>query len=223
MAIINGRRIDPSSIGNGIHGSELARHSRAGQGRRPIIENGGQVSQIDTSRYYSAKELVDKKGRGAKITSMPDRSKGYGMLDTRSRESRQIITEQVFDVTEKLFRQGVEFDEDNANWMVVPDYPLPPAWHHIARSTALLIDLPKDYPMLPPVGFYLPDELQMAHDGHFFNFAAHGASNAPIHKGWKWYCVYIHSGAWRPERNWRHGDNLYTYFHLVREALGNRE
>lgn len=221
--IINGRRIDPNSIGNGIRGSDLIPHARAGQGRRPIIESGGRVSQIDPRKHYSAGELVDKHGRGAKVTSMPDRSKGYGALNSRSHESKQIITEQVFDVAGNMFRQGVEFDEDNANWMVVPDYPLPPAWQHIARSTALLIDFPKDYPMLPPVGFYLPDDLPIAHDGHFYKFAAHGASEAPIREGWKWYCVYIHAGAWGPAKNWRHGDNLFTYFHLIREALGNRE
>ncbi|MDL1890604.1 hypothetical protein FBQ96_13685 [Nitrospirales bacterium NOB] len=218
--IINGRRIDPNSIGSGVRGSDLITHARAGYGRRPIIESGGRVSQIDPNKRYGASELVDKRGRGAKLTSMPDRSKGYGA--TRSRESRQTITEQVYDVATHMFRQGVDFDEEGANWMVVPDYPLPFAWHGIARSTALLIDFPKDFPMRPPVGFYLPDELAMAHDGHFFSFAAHGASDAPIREGWKWYCVYIHAGAWRPARDWRHGDNLFTYFHLVREALGNR-
>ena len=222
MAIINGRRIDPNSISNnGIRGSDLIAHARAGYGRRPIIESGGRVSQIDPNKRYSASELVDKRGRGAKLTSMPDRSKGYG--STRSSDSWQIITEQVHDVATHLFRQGVDFDEEGANWMVVPDYPLPPAWQGIARSTALLIDFTKDFPMRPPVGFYLPDDLPMAHDGHFFSFAAHGASDAPIREGWKWYCVYINAGAWRPARNWRHGgDNLFTYFHLIREALGNR-
>ena len=76
MAIINGRRIDPSSIGNGINGSELIASARADRGRRPIIEIGGRVSQIDPRKYYCSQELVDKHGRGAKITSMPDRSKG---------------------------------------------------------------------------------------------------------------------------------------------------
>ena len=102
--IINGRRIDPNSIGNGVRGSDLIAHARAGSGRRPIIESGGRVSQIDPNKRYSSSELVDKRGRGAKLTSMPDRSKGYGL--TRSSESRQIITEQVYDVATHMFRQG---------------------------------------------------------------------------------------------------------------------
>ncbi len=123
--IINGRRIDPTSIGNGVSGSELIAKARASHGRRPIIESGGHVSQIEPNKRYSASELVDKRGRGAKLTSMPDRSKGYGLTGNRSRESRQIITEQVYDVATHMFRQGVDFDEENADWMVVPDYPLP--------------------------------------------------------------------------------------------------
>jgi hypothetical protein len=224
MAIINGRRIDPSSIRNGVHGSELARHAGAGQGRRSIIESGGQVSQINPNRHYSSSELVDKFGRGAKLSSMPDRSKGDGSTGVRrAQQSKQIITEQVIDVAQNLFRQGVDFDDENANWLVIPDYQLPPNWHHIAKATAVLVHFPSDYPRLPPIGFYMPDDLPMAHDGHFFKAAVHGASSAPIQEGWKWYCVYIHSGAWQPSRNWRQGDNLWTYLQLIREALGNKE
>jgi hypothetical protein len=223
MAIINGRRIDPNGIGNGVRGSELARYAGAGRGRRPIIENAGKVSQIVPDRYYSSRELVDKHGRGAKITSMPDRSKGYGNPSGRSRASKQIITEQVIDIADHVFRQGVDFDEQDADWLVVPNYPLPPNWHRIEKTTAMMIVFPRDFPMQPPVGFYLPDTLPMAHDGHFFEFVTHGASDAPIRVGWKWYCVYVNGGAWRPASNWRNGDNLFTYFHLVREALGNAE
>lgn len=224
MAIINGRRIDPSSIRNGVHGSELARHAGAGRGRRSIIESGGQVSQINPNRHYSSSELIDKHGRGAKISSMPDRSKGDGSAGPRrSQQSKQIITEQVIDVAENFFKRGVRFDDQDADWLLIPDYQLPPNWHHIAKSTDVMVLFPGDYPRLPPIGFYMPDDLPMAHDGHFFKAAVHGASNAPIQQGWKWYCVYIHSGAWQPSRNWRLGDNLWTYLHLIREALGNKE
>ena len=122
MAIINGRRINPSSIGNGVHGSELTRIAQPGPGRTVIIENGGKVQRINPNQHYSQHELVDKNGRGAKITSMPDRSKGYGFSGVRSRQSKQIITEQVIDLAENLFKKGVEFDEDGANWLVVRNY-----------------------------------------------------------------------------------------------------
>lgn len=221
MAIINGRRIDPSRIGNGVRGSDLTSHINAGPGRRTIIENQGKVEQVDPHRWYKPHELVDKNGRGAKVTSMPDRSKGYGFGGPRSQESYQIITEQVVDIAENLFKQGVAFDEDEAHWMVVPNYFLPPRWHSVARNTSLLVAFPNEYPRLPPIGFYMTADLPLSPDGHFFDWVAHGAWEAPISQGWKWYCTYIHDGAWQPARNWRNGDSLYTYFHLINEVLGN--
>jgi hypothetical protein len=47
--IINGRRIDPSSIGNGVRGSELIAQARASHGRRPIIESGAYRRSNQTS------------------------------------------------------------------------------------------------------------------------------------------------------------------------------
>ncbi len=221
MAIINGRRLDPNRIGKGIPGSKLASYAKPGPGRRPILECGGKVQQIDSSRQYSRYELVDKHGRGAKISSMPDRSKGYGFGGPRSAQSKRMITEQVIDVAEHLFKQGVDFDEDGAHWMVVPNYYLPRRWHHIVRKTPLMVAFPNEYPALPPIGFYMMADIPLSPDGHFFQGVAHNAWAEPIGQGWKWYCTYIHEGAWQPASNWRHGDNLFTYFHLVNEVLGN--
>ncbi len=221
MAIINGRRIDPASIPSGAHGSELERHAKAGVGRRPILECGGKVQQIDANRHYRQNELIDKQGRGAKVTSMPDRSKGYGFGGPRTPQSRQIITEQVIAVAEHLFTQGLEFDEEDAHWVVVPNYHLPPRWHAIARRTPLMVAFPNEYPALPPIGFYMMADIPVSPDGHFFQGVAHDAWAEPIAQGWKWYCTYIHNGAWQPARNWRDGDNLFTYFHLINEVLGN--
>lgn len=110
-------------------------------------------------------------------------------------------------------------DEEEARWMVVPHYRLPKRWHHIAVETPLMIVFPDDYPLLPPIGFYMRADIQGSLDGHFFDSAYHEAWKEPLEHGWKWYCVYIHAGAWRPARDWRHGDNLFTYFQLVGEAL----
>jgi hypothetical protein len=94
MAIINGRRIEPSSIPNsGVYGRELVEHAQAGTGRSPILECGGKVQQIDAKRLYQKHELIDKHGRGAKVTSMPDRSKGHHFGGPRP--DQRIITEQV--------------------------------------------------------------------------------------------------------------------------------
>ncbi|MBK1618501.1 hypothetical protein CKO42_08625 [Lamprobacter modestohalophilus] len=221
MAIINGRRIDPRSIGGGIPGRELVQHAKAGSGRRPILECNGKVEQIKASRMYSKRELVDRHGRGAKVASMPDRSKGHSFGGRRSAESKRIITEQVIDIAEHLFKQGVDFDEDDGHWMVVPKFLLPQRWHAITQRTPLMVAFPREYPALPPVGFYMMADIPISPDGHFFNSVYHSAWDEPLAQGWKWYCTYIHNGAWQPARNWRNGDNLYTYFHLVKEVLGN--
>jgi hypothetical protein len=221
MAIINGRRIDPRSIGAGIQGRELAQRAKASSGRRPILECDGKVQQIDSSRFYSPRELVDKQGRGAKVTSMPDRSKGHSFGGRRSPESKHLITEQVLDIAEHLFKQGLDFDEDDAHWLVVPNFLLPQRWHAITQRTPLMVTFPREYPALPPIGFYMMADIPISPDGHFFQGVAHNAWAEPIEHGWKWYCAYIHDGAWQPARNWRDGDNLYTYFHLIKEVLGN--
>lgn len=221
MAIMNGRRLDPNSLNNGAHGSELARLAKVAPGRRAILECGGKVQTIDEHRHYARHELIDKQGRGAKPTTMPKRYKG-GFGGRRSHRSKQIITEQVTDISRTLFRsQGVDFDHSDAHWMVVPTYNLPPRWHRIARNTALMVVFPDEYPALPPIGFYMMADIPLSPDGHFFQGVAHSAWQAPIEQGWKWYCVYIDNGAWQPAQNWRDGDNIYTYFHLIREALGN--
>ena len=221
MAIINGRRLDPRSLGKGASGKELAGFAKAGPGRRPIIECGGRVHQIDSNRHYNRHELVDKHGRGAKIASMPDRSKAHGFGGPRSPQSKRVIAEQVVDLAEHLFTQGLDFDEEGAHWMVVPQYRLPSRWHRVARDTPLMVVFPNEYPALPPIGFYMMADIPISPDGHLFRGVYHGAWDAPIQRGWKWYCAYIHEGAWQPARHWRDGDNLYTYFHLVKEVLGS--
>lgn len=220
MAIINGRRIDLSSIGNGVYGKELVPHANASAGRRPILETGDKVQQIDPNKFYAVQELKDKRGRGAKISSMPDRSKGsFGGI--RSPLSKQIIWEQVADAAEHMFKQNLEFDENNARWLIIPNYRLPERWHKIARTTALMVVFPDEYPALPPIGFYMKGDIPTSPNGHFYQSTYHDAWQEPISQGWKWYCVYIHNGAWKPASNWRYGDNLYTYFHLINEALGS--
>jgi hypothetical protein len=121
----------------------------------------------------------------------------------------------------------VRFDEDNADWLIVPGYVLPSNWHHIARRSDLLIAFPTEYPQIPPVGFYLMANLPSA-NGHLYDQAYHAAWQEPVRKGWRWYCCYIAPGAWRPapvqrSGDWRKGDSLWTYITLVNEALASSD
>ncbi len=108
------------------------------------------------------------------------------------------------------------------------DYVLPPIWHNIARTTDLLIIFPTEYPELPPVGFYLKEEIPLSVNGHLYQTAYHDACSDPLTQGWKWYCVYIHPGSWQPAPvqypgDWRKGDNLWTYFTLISEVLSGTD
>src|SRR2546427_9665711 len=154
MAIINGRRIQVPPAG--ITGQDPIQHVNPGLGRRPVSQQGLNFRPIQSGYKYKPAELYERHGKAVKITTIPDRTKGmvtYG--GERTFLSKQIITEQVYDIAQKLFKRGVSFDEDNADWMIANQYVLPPIWHNIARTTDLLIIFPTEYPELAPVGFYL--------------------------------------------------------------------
>ena len=146
----------------------------------------------------------------------------------RTALSKQIITEQVYDIAEKLFKKGVSFDEEHADWMIANTYVLPPIWHRVATTTDLLVIFPTEYPELPPVGFYLKEDIPLSVNGHLYQTTYHDACSDPLTQGWKWYCVYIHAGSWQPAPvkypgDWRKGDNLWTYFTLISEVLSGIE
>src|SRR5579883_283647 len=209
MAIVNGRRIQvPPS---GISGQHLIQQLHPGQGRRPVIQQGQAFRPIQPNHTYLPKELFDRHGNPVRVTTIPDRTKGmvtYG--GERTFLSKQLITEQVYDIAEKLFKKGVTFDEEHADWMIANQYVLPPLWHHVARTTDLLIIFPTEYPELPPVGFYLKEEIPLSANGHLYQ------------------AVYHDAGSWQPATvrgpgEWRKGDNLWTYFTLISEVLSGTD
>lgn len=230
IKIVNGRMVNvPDS---GIYGSELIEAAKPGPSRRPVLHKRGGFEPVDSNKKYSRHDLVDRQGRPIKITTIPERSKGNGSPQfggQRSPLSKQIIKEQVFDVAENLFKDGVDFDLDDSNWFVVPNFVLPRVWWGIAKTTPLMICFPTEYPAVPPIGFYLKADIPQSPNGqHFFQAAYHDAWKEPLDHGWKWYCVYVQPGAWRPsavrhEGDWKRGDNLWTYLTLVNEVLASLE
>lgn len=226
MPIINGRRVTNVPSG-GVYGSDIIREMGEGGGRRVVIQKEGlSFETIQKDRRYSKADLIDRKGNPVRVKSIPDRTKGsFG--GQRSALSKQIITEQVFDIAENLFKDGVDFDEQDADWMVVPKYFLPPIWHGIARTVPLLVVFPTEYPSRPPVGFYLKADIPCSPNGHLYDAAYHEADHSPLKQGWRWYCVYVKPGEWRPAAvrqsgDWKHGDNLWEYFTLINETLSSR-
>lgn len=205
----NGKLID----GNWHSGEEI--QSNMGIGRRAVEISGKSVKNLNPRKNYSPDEI-------ARIREIPDRCKG-GYFGDRSNRSKRIIHNQIVNVSKNLFKDNaeIEFDDDNYDWMVISGYRMPPEWG--VRETSLMIILPTEYPELPPVGFYLPDDL-VSPNGHFYSNAYHNASDAPIEKGWNWYCAYIDSGNWRP--SWGAGDGgdtLWEYITLIGELISDRE
>lgn len=227
MAIINGRKIKvPDS---GIYGSELIKKAGNKNGRRVVVRNRGvQFEKVKSNKLYSKEELINKKGQPVKVTTIPDRTKAANFGGIRSSISKKIITEQVIDIAEHYFKSGVDFDEKNADWLVVPKYKLPKIWNGVASFSPLLIVFPTDYPEIPPIGFYLRADLPISPNGHLYNQAYHEACKDPLEEGWKWYCVYVHNGKWNPSRyinpgDWKYGDDLWTYVTLINEVLGSND
>jgi hypothetical protein len=233
MAIINGRRVDPNRIPNsGVYGQDVINELKLSPGRRPVFMKPGGFEQVDPNRRYSKRELLDKKGQGIKVEDIPDRTKGSGenpFAGRRSELSKRIIYEQVVDIAEHLYvGDRIDFDEKDSDWLIIKFFPLPNSWHHIARSTPLLIVFPKQYPEIPPIGCYMRETIPQSPNGHYYAAAYHAASMAPIEKHWKWYCVYVQPGAWKPAvvrrpGDWKRGDNLWTYLTLINESLASSE
>ena len=142
------------------------------------------------------------------------------------RRARYIRT-QAYQLAERFSKdggQGIQLDEQNYNWLIIPKYPMPERWRQ--RWTRLMILFPAAYPDVPPTGFYLRIDAGLkggGRDRHLFNGGGFydGAPDLSAH-GWFWYCVHaqIHcAGGWQPSSDPAYPDNLFTFQYLAREAL----
>ncbi len=162
------------------------------------------------------------------VHDIPNRSKS-SYFGRRTKKSFQIIQDQVYDVAANYATDGgLDFDEDDANWVVLPTYRMPKNWRHGERYNPLLIVFPTEYPSEPPIGFYLPDWVSASPNGHLYPNAYHNAAHEPLNRGWQWYCVFVTPGSWEPavvkrKSDWRNGDNLWTYMQLIDEALASMD
>ena len=109
----------------------------------------------------------------------------------------------------------VDYDDEDGRWLHIPHFPLPGGWDR--PETALLLDLPRGYPHLPPDGFYIDRYLRTRHGrqiDHYFE--ARGSHNPYADKGWGWFCIHLNQAAWRPTADLVSGDNLLKLAALIR-------
>ena len=176
---------------------------------------------------------------GDKFLIGPDRVKGSGETYFGNKEAwrKQVIIDQVRDLSQHLFKGSTVELDDNCNWVVFGGFSLPDAWAHCNPATPfvkMMLIIPDQFPDLPTNGFYLPSDIKPpAADKHFFNRGYSGAFGASSEEmsalagaGWKWYCTHVKPGAWQPARihrvgDWRNGDNLWDIITLCKEVLTN--
>lgn len=218
----------------GVLGSEIIDELELGAGRRATLMKDGGFEPIDPNKIYRPTDVLGRSGKPFKVQDIPDRTKGASdnslFRGKRSALSKAIITEQIESMALNLYTDddGIEFDDEDADWVVFPKFFLPKNWKGIARTSPVLVVFPTAYPEIPPVGFYMTEQIPFAPNGHFYEQAYHDAATEPLSKGWKWYCVYVAPGTWRPAPvrrlgDWMRGDNLWIYHTLIKEALATAD
>jgi hypothetical protein len=229
MQIINGKQVN---LPNSITPDEIVRQSGFHgdpNSRAVVVTSTGKNTRLKPGQQYTPKE-------GDKFKVVPDRVKGSGSyFGVKKDWQKQVIREQVVDMSAKFFKSmPVELD-DNCNWVVFDGFLLPPAWKRANPGkdfVKMMLIFPDEYPDLPTNGFYLSSSLNVPqHSGHFFTRGYGGAfgedsadAKAMADKNWMWYCTHIKPGSWQPAKihkisDWRKGDNLWDIITLCTEVL----
>lgn len=129
---------------------------------------------------------------------------------------RRVVTEA------ELLKQaypGLMIDQD-FGWVLIPEFELPFGWR--PPLTAVLIEIPANYPEAGPFGFFLGDRLKRwtggswQTPGHIFGEVPYrGKRNHFLDLGYRWYCLHAEPGAWTP----RH-DSLISFVQAIWTYMG---
>lgn len=109
----------------------------------------------------------------------------------------------------------VDWDYQDGSWVMILDFAPPGGLGR--SSTNLLLEIPPDYPNVPPNGIYVDQALRLP--SHYFQYK--GTHNPLGDKGWAWYCFHAdgHLGGWRASVRIMEGDNLLKYVKLTRTLM----
>lgn len=228
--IVNGKRINvPSSATPEDIISATGR--RVNPGTRAVIKtNTANNDRMKPNQNYGIND-------GDKFKIVPDRVKATEATYFGYKEDwrKELITQQIDDVSKKMFKNKVVELDDDCNWVIFNGFILPEEWQRAnpeQKFVRMMLIFPDQYPDLPTNGFYLPASLQIpANAAHFYNRGYGGAFGQTeeemefMRQGqWKWYCTHIKPGAWQPAylrqiSDWRHGDNLWDIITLCIDVL----
>lgn len=175
---------------------------------------------------------------GEKVKTSPDWIKASvreSYFGDKEPWRKELIEQQVAQVSEHFFKNSpVELD-DKCNWVVFDGFLLPKAWQDAnpgKKFVPMMIIFPDQYPDLPTNGFYLPSSLEVPENAaHFYSRGYGGAfggnedeMRAMADANWNWYCTHIKPGAWQPAKlktieDWKHGDNLWDILTISIDVL----
>lgn len=199
--------------------------------RRAVMRvNERGIERLEPWRSYRVSE-------GDRFIVGPDRIKGSAYFGKKEEWRREVIADQVADVSRGLFG-GCEVELDNdCNWVVFSGFELPERWAVVNPrnpKVKMMMVFPDRYPEIPTNGFYLPDYLIVPYgEAHLFDRGYGGAFGEQYREtralrvaGWRWYCSHVAPDSWRPARirrvgDWRDGDNLWNLIVLAIEVLSS--
>lgn len=203
------------------------------QGRTILQETDRGMIEIEEGVRYSfpPKPKFKDTPPSRKAMSYSESDFTYGKY-RRENWCNQVILQQIADLEKNFTKEDIEVDDvNNPIRILIPHFKLPEATRRLNpgyKTIPLLIVLPDQYPFLPPVGFYMPEEIRAgAHGG--FSRGYHGAytDTCLMEKiKFRWYCASIVADAWQPANfkyveDWKYGDNLWNVISLITEVLSD--
>ena len=201
----------------GVLGEAILKQMGVKPGRRGVFSRGTHMKEIVPQKVYSPKEFTNKNGTKVSLQNIPERVLGA----ERSLADKFRLAEEITDLV-GIFKD-VDYDQRHQKWVRLNSYLMPKRWG--GGKSQLLIDIPENYPNIPPIGFYIPKN-RKSPNGHLFNRGYHGAAEEYLQMGWNWYCCLVPNGNWIVSKytkpgSWRNGDNLIVYTKLISETLAN--
>ncbi len=101
--------------------------------------------------------------------------------------------------------------DPQGGWVILYDFILPPGLYNY-ETVDILIELPPDYPLIPPQWFYTDPGLRRRDGRDLQHYFEHRLRN-----GWAAGCLHIRT--WQPGPDPLHGHSLLTVGQLIYDAF----